>query len=77
MPIRCLKVESKGGMPGHRKCRVAAVPHHVSVVGVEKANQRSEAFLNHASYLLQGKKQLETKLDDINHTADVHWHKYI
>ena len=56
---------------------MAAVPHHVSVVGVEKANQRSEAFLNHASYLLQGKKQLETNLDDINHTADVHGHKYI
>ena len=63
-------------MPGHRKCRVAAVPHHVSVVGVEEANQTSEAFLNHASYLLQGKKQLKTNLDDINHTADVHGHKY-
>ena len=56
---------------------MAAVPHHVSVVGVEKANQRSEAFLNHASYLLQSKKQLETNLDDINQTADVHGHKYL
>lgn len=63
-------------MPGHCKCRVAAVPHHVSVVGVEEANQTSEAFLNHASYLVQGKRQLKTNLDDINHTADVHGHKY-
>ena len=65
-------------MPGHRKCRVVAVPHHVSVVGVEEANQTSEAFLNHASYLLQGKKkQLKTNLDDINHTAEVPGYKYI
>lgn len=45
------------GMLGHRKCTVAAVPHRVSVVGVEKANQTCEAFLNHASYPLQGKKK--------------------
>ena len=66
-------------MLGHRKCRVAAVPHHVKVVGVEKANQTCEAFLNHASYPLQGKKkkQLETNLDDINHTADACGPKYI
>ena len=39
-------------MPGHRKCRVAAVAHHVHVVGAEEANPTSEAFLNNASYLL-------------------------
>ena len=66
-----------GGMPGHRKCRVVAVPHHVRVVGVEEPNQTSEAFLNHASYLLQGKKQLKTNLDDMNHTAEVPGYKYI
>ena len=65
------------------------MPRHVSVVGVEEENQTSEAFLNDASYLLQGKKkkqfktnykvkkQLKTNLDDINHTAEVPGYKYI